>query len=676
MFAQWTEKHPKLSLYLNFILVNFVVFVFYRLVFLALFSSEVKATSASSVLYALYLGIKFDLRLSLILTLPMMLFSLLPFADVYKKVSLRKAWLLLYTGIAAAWSALYFFDFGHFDYLKGRITPSILRFAEDPLISFQMVWQSYPVLLLFFVFLLQLFVYYWGLKKTLLNSFSTQNLKAPIALSKKRKTATVTSFVLLVIAGLYGSTSHYPLRWSEAFFHPNPVITASALNPVLYFFDTLKFKNEKNHNQELKQHLKDINQFLGVSNSDSNHMNFARSVSPKKKWDSPPNVILIVMESLAHHRTGLMGNPARPTPRLDQIAKESYYFSEYYVPSEGTARSIYGMVTSIPDVTSIKTASRNPLFADQRVIMNEFKDHQKLYFIGGSANWANIRAVFTNNIRDIQVIEEGHYDLPRTDVWGLSDWHLFRETHRILGTKKVPFFAFVQAASFHRPYTIPDDHGSFQKKEVSDKVLQDSGFESLDEYNSLRFTDFSLGWFFDEFKKSPYYENTILVITGDHGLPTNKASFLPKGRIDHEIEKFHVPLIIHNPKLFPKGTEDSRVVSEVDVMTTLAGLADVEHTNTTLGRDLFDPQYDDQRYALLYKYYSPDHTYYLMSKDLLLRTDQRGNSSLYEYLSANPGEDVKEKFPEKYRKLLGTAKGLFSASSYLLRNNKKENASF
>jgi arylsulfatase A-like enzyme len=59
----------------------------------------------------------------------------------------------------------------------------------------------------------------------------------------------------------------------------------------------------------------------------------------------------------------------------------------------------------------------------------------------------------------------------------------------------------------------------------------------------------------------------------------------------------HVPLIFYAPKLITTPKQFNKVASEVDLMPSIAGLLKQPYTNSTLGRDLFDPQFDKSRYA-------------------------------------------------------------------------------
>ena len=120
------------------------------------------------------------------------------------------------------------------------------------------------------------------------------------------------------------------------------------------------------------------------------------------------------------------------------------------------------MVTGIPDVApATSTSSRNPAAVDQHTIINDFEGYNKFYFLGGSTSWANIRGLLTNNIQDLHLYEQEDYQAPKVDVWGISDKNLFLEATKVLKRQQGPFFAVIQTADNHRPYTIPkEDQGA------------------------------------------------------------------------------------------------------------------------------------------------------------------------------------------------------------------------
>ena len=110
------------------------------------------------------------------------------------------------------------------------------------------------------------------------------------------------------------------------------------------------------------------------------------------------------MESVGLNRMGLVGNPLNPTPFLDSLASNGLFFSKFYIPWVSTSRSVFTMLTGIPDVAR-RTSSRNPIVRDQYSILSDFNDYEKYYMIGGSASWANIRSLVTYNIKNMKLIE-------------------------------------------------------------------------------------------------------------------------------------------------------------------------------------------------------------------------------------------------------------------------------
>jgi phosphoglycerol transferase MdoB-like AlkP superfamily enzyme len=470
---------------------------------------------------------------------------------------------------------------------------------------------------------------------------------------------------------VYGKFSWYPLRWSEAFFVADPYVNALALNPVLYFFDTYGNQSLGFDEQAVREHYDEVAAYLGVERPDRATLNFERRVRPRGLTSERYNVVLIHLESFASRYTGIFGNGTKPTPHFDAIARNGVLFPNYYVPSPGTARSVFAAFTGLPDVMSQgSTSTRNPQLVEQHVILSEFPGYRPFYFLGGSASWGNIRGLLARNIPGIRIYEEGSYASPRADGWGISDLDLFIEAHQVLRQAgQEPFFAFIQTAGNHRPYTIPDNHGAFENVQVDEATWKRWGFTSLEELNALRFIDYSLGHFFELARQEPYFQRTIFMLYGDHGIPGGGEHVTP-AQSKLILPAYHVPFVIYAPGLFPQGRVDERMASEVDMLPTAAGILGIPYRYTGMGRDLFDPRLDHPRYAFtVLMDYPPligllDQRYYL-------RMDEARGVHLYDYRAQDAAvSDLVDWDPERAARMRRLADGLWHTARYLLHHNK------
>lgn len=663
------SKLPRLvTLGLLIILVQLLLLSAARIAFWAYFNNANNPVPGGELLTALYVGGKFDLRLVLLTLLPLLILGGFGWFSPFSGTWQRRLW-TAYLGLVFAGELLfYILDFGHFAYLAKPLDATILRFLVDLDISMGMVWESYPVIPLL-LGLLVLTALYTALMFVLIRRVDTLSPWTP---NRKKRIATVTLMTFLVIFGIYGKFSYYPLRWSDAFATTHPFAPAVTLNPVLYFFDTLKNKEVSFNEEKTRHYYERMVKYLGIDNPDKQALNFKRRVEqPGPLADKKPNIVLVFLESFATFKTGLSGNPYNPTPHFDKLARNGLFFSNYYTPHTGTARSVFTLLTGLPDIELHRTSSRNPLIVEQHTLVNAFKDYRKFYFLGGSANWGNIRGILSHNIPDLNIYEEGSYESPRVDVWGISDLSLFEEANKVLKKQDKPFFAIIQTAGNHRPYTIPEDNKGFEFVNHDDEALKRHGFISNAEYNSFRFMDHSIGHFMKEARKTDYFDNTIFVFYGDHGLGGYGGDHTPGYKNQFELISLQVPLVIYAPKLIEPHQYD-KVASEVDVLPTIAALAAPGYTNTTLGRNLLDPRYDDQRYAFSIVHYQvPELS--LIGDDYLLRMrNDDSKVELHDIHSDNYKQDVSEAHPEITRQMRELTHAIYETARYMRHHNPNE----
>lgn len=283
-----------------------------------------------------------------------------------------------------------------------------------------------------------------------------------------------------------------------------------------------------------------------------------------------------------------------------------------------------------------------------------------MYLLGGSATWGNIRAMLAHNIAGMEIYEEGDFSDSPDDVWGISDLHLLEEANRVLRVQDKPFFALIQTAGNHRPYTIPRDKRDFEGVEVDELKLKENGFESLEAYNGMRFLDYSLGHFFRLASKEDYFKRTIFCLYADHGTVATRQ--IPWEKLS--LTRHHVPFAIYAPGYFSQGRTTDTTASLVDVLPTVFGLIGIPYLNKTLGRDLLVARPKDKHFAFIESVYRG-----LLNDDFLLLIDPRGVPRLYWYRSDTPLEDVRGRYPERAAEMARLCQAIHETSKYLLYHN-------
>lgn len=647
------------------LLVSLLLFTLLRLAFWWIFHADAGEIAGGELLQAFYLGLKFDLRLALLIGLPVLLLGWIPPFHAVRNRWGRGLWTGYWLLALLAVLLVYAIDFGHYAYLGTRLDSTLVRFLYDPRDSARMVWQSYPVVWSLLLLAATLAVLALALRR------GTARIARSPAPPRSRRSVVlaVAGAVLLYALGIYGKLSYYPLSWSDAFFSTDSFASALALNPVLYTYDTFKNRDVEFDVEATRYAYPRVAAYLGVDDPDPEHLDYIR-IRQGPEAAGRPNVVIVLLESFAYYKAGISGNPLAPTPNFDAIAKQGILFRRCYTAHWGTARGVFASLTGLPDVEFHRTSSRNPLIVRQHTLVSAFEGYEKFYFIGGSATWGNIRGLLSHNIPDLHLYEEGSYDAQRVDVWGISDLHLFEAANRVLReARDKPFLAFIQTAGYHKPYSIPEDNRGFEAASAPVERLREYGFTSLADFNSFRFMDHSLGLFMEAARKEDYFDNTIFVFYGDHGLP-HRAEHRPPGEQQLSLGSFHVPLLIYAPKRLEPRVIDE-IAAQVDVLPTIVGLTSLRAVNSTFGRDLLDERFAGDRYAFTIQH--GKHRIGLITDEFYfdVRTDGF-DARLHRIASEDAKQDVSERYPELADELENTAFAFYETFEYMRYHNSPE----
>ena len=656
---------------LSFIFSNIwrllLLFVIFRLAFVLLFIHN-KTGDLSDLLQALWIGSRFDLRLACLILIPIVIAFLIPIYNPLNHSFLRllsKIYLKLSTLVIIF---LYCFDLGNYSYLEQRIDISSLKLLENPLIAFGMAWESYPMaFILFGLFLIIIFVW-----RQIDKTFIVLNNRPKIFNFSQNVIGSFITGIILILA-IWGTFRQYRLLWSDAHFSNDPFIVASAINPILYLNETRSFALEEFNEQKTRSNYDLMVKELNVNNPNSSTLSFTRLIT-KRNLNNQPNIVVIFLESVGYNRMSRSGNPLNPTPNLDELSSHSIFFDRFYIPMVGTARSVFALITGIHDVASVETASSNPRIVDQYSSINALTNYEKYYIMGGSASWRNVRSLLKNNIPDIKIMEQDQMDYPRLDIWGISDNNLFKVAHETFENinSSNPFFAIVQTATNHRPYSIPKNVKEFNLIDVDKSILSNAGFDSQEQFNAMRMLDHAVGEFISSAKSSSYFDNTVFLFFGDHGTSDPRALHMPKSDFDLKLRSYQVPFFIYSPRLIKEGTVRSDISQLVDILPTINGFAGNAYENRTMGRDLLNDKIPIDPLALIINKKMANQHVAVIGKDHYLSMAKDGTQiKLHELWSNKPLVDVKQKYPEITNRYAARLEGIYETAKYMLYHNQK-----
>ena len=658
-------KIPKTLLWVvNLFLIFLMIFTLFR--FATFFAFKPTDVLFVDLIPSFLLGLKYDLRWIALILSPIVFMSLSPKCSPFYSSRNKKIW----TWYLAIITFIVFFffaaDFGSFSYNRSRLDAGALNFAEDFSTSMAMMWQTYPMVWMIMGLIVAVLLFRWMYRES---HWRVINKTDGLGIPYRRRFFYISLAILSLM--VYGSLSASSLKWSRAMSFGDSFKTYLSLNPLQNFFTTLKFRKPSFNEARAKEAYPLVAKWLELE--PKAEMSYVRTVLPDSNvLESKPNIVLVLCESFSMYKSSMSGNPLNTTPYFNELSSQGIFFEKCFSPHFSTARGLFATITGIPDVQQFKFSTRNPAALKQRTIINDFDGYEKMYFLGGNAEFNNFNGLL-QNIEGLKMYTEGAYNCKKINVWGISDKNLFLEADKVFSQTSAPFFAIIQTADNHRPFMIPEEDSDFERVVVPRDSLKRFGFESLDEYNSFRYSDYCFKKFIEQAKTKPYFHNTIFVFVGDHGVAGDAMATYPAVWTSQRLTDEHVPLLFYAPYLL-KPERRKETVSQIDVLPTIAGFLHQPYTNTTLGRDLLSP-HKNNHFAFITNSQGrigvlTDNFYYTMNADLTEQPDTYMPDDQLHVLNPQQTRFSQRQKDSIKREMSKVTSSLYETAKWMLMNNK------
>ncbi|MEK4076276.1 LTA synthase family protein [Paenibacillus sp. FSL M7-0656] len=293
------------------------------------------------------------------------------------------------------------------------------------------------------------------------------------------------------------------------------------------------------------------------------------------------NVIMLQLESFQNFLIGLEVDGQEITPNLNQLARQSLYFPNFYqqVGQGNTSDAEFVVNTSF---YTPPNGAATTVYADKAL-----PSLPKLM----SANGYQTATFHTNDVRfwnRDQLYKalgfDQYYDI---NYFGTQDSIAFSASDEVLYSKTLdklesmqssgdPFYAHIISMSAHHPYTLPKNKVKLTLPERYKDTLPG------DYLISQHYADQAVGQLIAGLKERGLWENSLFVLYGDHlGLPIYSLDRDDKvlmkelyGREYTSADMINIPLIISAPGATP-GVQLEQIGGQVDILPTIAGLTGV-----------------------------------------------------------------------------------------------------
>ena len=266
----------------------------------------------------------------------------------------------------------------------------------------------------------------------------------------------------------------------------------------------------------------------------------------------PINIIFLIWESFTEKALGLAIDGKEVTPHFNSLKDEGLFFSNVYASGDRTNKGIPAILSgypAMPNTTIIHSPGKSQKIQVLSKLFKE-KGYATPFFYGGEPEFANIKSYLLYGSYE-PIIGKDDFDAKdMNSKWGAHDGVVMRRVLDELNQTKQHFFATWLTLTSHEPFETPVPP-VFAGNDNTTKFL-----------NSIHYTDQVVFDFITECRKQSWWQNTLLIITGDHGHP------LPES--PDKANDFRIPMLWLGGALVPGQEVVSKIVSQLDIAATLS----------------------------------------------------------------------------------------------------------
>ncbi len=626
-----------LAAHLRFILASTVallaLFALLRLGLLLFNRELIGSTPLASFVEAFGNGLRFDLRVTVYILVPLLLAVLSSRAMAARR--LQQLWLGVCASVAILLGLI---ELNFYREFHQRLNSLVFQYLqEDPATVLSMLWHGFPVLRLLAAWLAAsaaLFALFgWLERRTRAAPVSLASAPARRGASWPARFAVFGVLLVVSVVAARGTLRQGPpLRWGDAFTTASTFANHLGQNATLSLYDAARnrFSSHRDNSWKATLPVADAQAITRELLLTANDRLVDAELAPVRRDFQPPadgqlavrNVVVILMESFAGRYVGALGSADGITPNFDRLAGEGLLFERFFANGTHTHQGMFASMACFPNLPGFEYLMQTPegghRFSGLPQLLGA-RAFDDVYVYNGDFAWDNQAGFFGNQGMKRFVGRNDYVNPVVSDpTWGVSDQDMFTRAAEELSKldNGAPFYALLQTLSNHTPYALPEQL----------PVAAVEGHGALDQHlTAMRYSDWALGQFFDKVRNQPWFKQTLFVVVGDHGFGA------PEEVTEMDLLRFHVPLLLIAPGVTERfGSRREVVGTQVDVVPTIMGRLGGEVRHQCWGRDLLSLAADDPGFGIV-KPSGSDQTVALIRGDRVLVQPKEQPARLYRY---------------------------------------------
>lgn len=306
------------------------------------------------------------------------------------------------------------------------------------------------------------------------------------------------------------------------------------------------------------------------------------------------NVLIVQLESVQGFTAHTTINGKEITPNLNKFLDENIEFTNMHMQSySSTADSEYTTITSTYPMENGMSYSKYFLNTYNTIfdVFNS-KDYYTMYMHGNIPSFWNRGNVYSRmKIDSISFIDEFE-DQSEMISGFLADELLYKQGVQKIKNQEKPFMAFMVAASSHTAFDMPGIENKYDKVTIDVGKYKDKYFGNYLE--AVNYADYAFGVLLDELKKEGLYDNTAILVFGDHnGLSMydeDLLQFFEENNLDlTDVDlKLNYTRVLAGMKIpeIEEHIEINKVINKLDLKPTFSFLCNLQD-GFSIGTNIF-----------------------------------------------------------------------------------------